>query len=117
MGQTNLNRTLRGGIGRVIRAGTLAVPVLLALGASGMAAAAASDYLSDQPELILASKQDWGALGFNVAVGGAPLQIGTKHFDKGLGHHANGVITLLPDGQYESFDAELGLQRAPVSVP
>ena len=111
LGQANFNRPLRGGIGRAIRAGTLVFPVLLALGASGMAAAAAeSDYLSEQPELILASKQDWGALGFNVAVGGAPLQIGAKHFDKGLGHHANGVITLLPDGQYESFDAEIGLQ-------
>ena len=100
-------------IGRVIRAGTLACLVLLAMGASGIAEAATTaqpDYLSDHPELIISSTQGWGALGFDVAAGGLPLQIGERRFDKGLGHHANGVITLLPDGQYESFDAEVGLQ-------
>jgi len=115
-GQTNFNRTLRGRIGRIIRAGTLAVPVLLAMGASGMAEAAATaqpDYLSDHPELIISSTQSWGTLGIDVAAGGAPLQIGEKRFDKGLGHHANGVITLMADGQYESFDAEIGLQPCP----
>jgi hypothetical protein len=41
---------------------------------------------------------------------GAPLQIAGKHYDKGLGHHADGSITVLLDGEYVSFDAELGLQ-------
>ena len=73
------------------------------------------EYLSDHPELILSSTQDWGVLGSDTAAHipdkeGTPLQIGEKIFAKGLGHHANGVITLLADGQYESFDAEVGIQ-------
>ena len=73
------------------------------------------DYLSDHPELILSSTQDWGELGFDTAAHapdkvGTPLQIGATQFAKGLGHHANGVITLLTDNQYESFDAEIGVQ-------
>lgn len=82
--------------------------------ASGLAAATAQpDYLPDHPELIISSVQGWGAQGFDVATGGAPLQIAEKRFDKGLGHHANGVITLMADGQYESLDAEVGLQPCP----
>ncbi len=83
---------------------------LLAMGTGGVAEAVATDYLSDQPELIQSSTQDWGTLGFDVNAGGLPLQIGEKHFDKGLGTHANGVISLRAGGQYESFDAEVGLQ-------
>ncbi len=54
-------------------------------------------------------------LGFDTAAHasdreGALLQIGESQFAKGLGHHANGSITLLTDGQYESFDAEIGIQ-------
>lgn len=79
------------------------------------AVAAEPEYLSDHPELILSSAQDWGVLGLDTAahapdIAGTPLQIGEKTFAKGLGHHANGVITLLADGQYESFDAEVGIQ-------
>ncbi|MBI3852858.1 MAG: NPCBM/NEW2 domain-containing protein [Verrucomicrobia bacterium] len=83
---------------------------------SGLAAATAQpDYLSDHPELILSNTQDWGVLGFDSAAHapdkeGVTLQIGEKTFAKGLGHHANGVISLMTDGQYESFDAEIGVQ-------
>ncbi len=101
-------------IGCVMRAGSLAFSLLLAVGASGIAEAATTaqpDFLSDHPELIISSSQAFGALGFDVAAGGMlPLQIGEKHFDKGLGHHANGTIIVMLDGQYESFDAEVGLQ-------
>ncbi len=81
----------------------------------GFAVVAAPDYISDHPELILSSEQSWGVLGFDTAAhatdkAGEPLQIGTRRFAKGLGHHANGVITLLLAGQYESFEADVGLQ-------
>lgn len=76
---------------------------------------AADDFIADHPELILSSTQDWGELGFNTAAhaadrAGEPLRIGDRNFAQGLGHHANGVITLLTEGQYESFAAELGVQ-------
>lgn len=72
-------------------------------------------FLSDQPELILASTQSWGELGWNVAAHagdkpGEPLRIGERSFAKGLGHHANGAITVLLDGAFSDFDAEVGLQ-------
>jgi hypothetical protein len=72
-------------------------------------------HLGDHPELILLSSQAWGELGWNVAahqagVAGAPLQIGDKTYTKGLGHHANGSIQIPLEGQYASFDAEVGLQ-------
>jgi hypothetical protein len=74
-----------------------------------------SQFLSDQPELILASTQSWGELGWNVAAhaGDKPgelLRIGERSFTKGLGHHANGAITVLLDGEFSEFDAEVGLQ-------
>ena len=77
--------------------------------------AALPDYVSDHPGLILSSTQDWGVLGFDTAAhapdkDGTPLQIAQKSFAKGLGHHANGIITLVLDGQYEGFDAEVGIQ-------
>ncbi|HEY9172032.1 MAG TPA: NPCBM/NEW2 domain-containing protein [Verrucomicrobiae bacterium] len=96
-------------------------PLLLALftawlTANALASAVAQpEYLSDHRELILSSAQDWGVLGFDTAAHapdreGAPLQIGGSLFAKGLGHHANGVITLLTEGHYESFEAEIGVQ-------
>jgi hypothetical protein len=77
--------------------------------------AAGCDYLGDTPELVISHTQAWGELGRNVAAHagdqpGAPLQIGTETYASGLGHHANGSITLALDGQYSAFDAEVGVQ-------
>ena len=76
---------------------------------------ASAEYLGDHPELILSASQAWGELGWNVAAhqsgqAGTPLQIGDKTYAKGLGHHANGSINVLLDGEYAGFDAEVGLQ-------
>ena len=73
------------------------------------------EYLGDHPDLILSASQAWGELGWNVAAhqsgqAGLPLQIGERSYAKGLGHHANGSIEVLLEGQYASFDAEVGLQ-------
>jgi len=72
-------------------------------------------FLSDHPEWILAHTQDWGELGWDVAahagdMPGEPLRIGERSFAKGLGHHARGAITVLLDGAFSAFDAEVGLQ-------
>jgi hypothetical protein len=85
--------------------------------ASGQSTAVSAEpqFLSDLPELILASTQGWGELGWNVAAhagdkAGEPLRIGERRFIKGLGHHASGAITVLLDGAFSAFDAEVGLQ-------
>ena len=85
------------------------------LAASSSPQAAVTEYLGDHPELILSSSQAFGELGWNVAahtaeLPGLPLQVGEKTYAKGLGHHANGSISILLEGQYASFDAEVGLQ-------
>jgi hypothetical protein len=73
------------------------------------------EYVGDHPDLVLSTIQAWGELGWNVAAhlsgrAGLPLQIGERTYAKGLGHHANGSIEVLLEGQYTSFDAEVGLQ-------
>lgn len=75
----------------------------------------ATDYLGDVPGLVILHSQAWGELGWNTAAhaqgqAGLPLEIGGKTYAEGLGHHANGSITIALDGQYASFDAEVGLQ-------
>jgi len=92
----------------------LEVVVQASAAAPSPTAVGESDYLSDQPELILASNQSWGELGWDSAAHagdkpGEPLRIGEHSFAKGLGHHANGVITVLLDGNFSAFDAEIGL--------
>jgi hypothetical protein len=82
---------------------------------AGPAEIATVEYLGDHPELILSTSQAWGELGWNVAAhqsghAGLPLQIGERTYAKGLGHHANGSIEVLLEGQYAGFDAEVGLQ-------
>lgn len=71
--------------------------------------------LGDHPELILVSHQAWGLLGLNTAAhapntAGAPLAVGDRVFEKGLGHHAAGSITLLLDSVFSAFDAVVGVQ-------
>jgi hypothetical protein len=83
--------------------------------AQDQSAAALVEYLGDHPELILSTSQAWGELGWNAAAhapgqAGLSLQVGDKTYAKGLGHHANGSINVLLEGEYAAFDAELGLQ-------
>ena len=83
--------------------------------AQSPAAKPETQFLSDRPELIVASGQGWGELGWNVAahagdIPGEPLRIGERTFTKGIGHHASGSITALLDAAFSAFDAEVGLQ-------
>ncbi|MBI4325945.1 MAG: NPCBM/NEW2 domain-containing protein, partial [Chloroflexi bacterium] len=93
----------------------LAITLQIVFLVSTLADASPVEYVSDRPDLILSSSQDWGALGFDVAAhqpgqAGQPLQIGEQQFSRGLGHHANGAIVIWLDGGYSGFDASVGLQ-------
>jgi hypothetical protein len=74
-----------------------------------------TDYLSDLQDRFTTSEQGWGEMGVNTcahsgAVAPLPMQIGQKKYTHGIGTHANGTIELALDGEYEQFDAEVGLQ-------
>ena len=89
--------------------------ILILLLALGRLWAQAPDFLADNPGLIMHSEQDWGVLGQNVAAHqdgseGQPLRIGEISYSRGLGHHANGNITVWLDGRYSAFEAEIGVQ-------
>jgi hypothetical protein len=73
------------------------------------------EYLSDVlDELLLMHTQAWGELGIDTATH-APdktprqLQIKDTFYDKGLGHHANGEMILVLEGQYLTFETEVGV--------
>jgi hypothetical protein len=74
--------------------------------------APAVEFLSDHAELLLTWSQSWGELGFNTAAheqrkAGEALRIGSQTYTSGLGHHASGLSL---GGEYERFEAEVGLQ-------
>lgn len=71
-------------------------------------------YLSDLfVDLDMDYDQGWGFLGIDKALGvwgkeQDGLTIGTKGYNKGLGHHAFGDIMIDLQGQYKRFQAEVG---------
>ena len=73
-------------------------------------------YLSDQNSgIALEIKQGWGDVGFDVATArtgdkGSQLRIGDQIFERGLGHHANGEVTVPLHGLYTRFRALVGIQ-------
>ena len=71
-------------------------------------------YLSDMPDAVLLESQGWGELGIDCAAHSTqpalPLRIGDAAFQKGLGTHAPGEITIDLDGRYSAFRASVGLQ-------
>jgi hypothetical protein len=84
--------------------------------AAGGAPAPEVLFVSDHPEWIAAHRQDWGLLGLDTcahADGQAPLalEIGDKHYAKGLGSHANGEIVLELGRAFASFEADVGVQK------
>jgi len=55
------------------------------------------------------SKCGWNKTLANKAVGGAPLSIGGKKFDRGIGTHANGQFCIELSGKAKRFVAQVGL--------
>ncbi len=74
------------------------------------------DYLSDRSiGIAMEIQQGWGDFGYDVATAktggtGAPLKIGEQTFQRGLGHHANGELTIPLRGRYTRFRALVGVQ-------
>ena len=80
-----------------------------------MALPAAGQPLS---ELITLSHQQWGELGIDQAAHakgrtGRPMQIGDTHYKHGVGIHANGQIAVDLLGEFQRFEAEVGVQAHP----
>ncbi|MBP7935974.1 MAG: NPCBM/NEW2 domain-containing protein [Phycisphaerae bacterium] len=77
-----------------------------------------TEYLSELPGRFLLTLQAWGELGINTCAhapgqAGEPMKIGQKTYVKGLGHHASGEMVIDLSGEYERFEAEVGVQPLP----
>jgi len=64
---------------------------------------------------ITAFQQGWGELGFDESVHqpdkkGGRLQIKDKLYDKGLGTHAQSDIAVDLNGEFQTFEAQIGVQ-------
>lgn len=73
------------------------------------------EYLSDLRGRFASVAIGWGVLGINTCVHlpdrtPLPLRIRDKIYDRGLGAHAPGHILIDLDGEYETFEAEVGVQ-------
>jgi len=73
------------------------------------------EYLSDLRERLEDVEQSWGLLGFDTAAhtpaqAPLPIRIKDRQYAKGLGTHANSQIVVALDGEYKTFEAEIGLQ-------
>jgi len=75
-----------------------------------------AEFVSDGIDgMSMRHEQEWGDFGLNTAAAapgrpGAPLRIGDQTYGKGLGHHANGEITIDLGNQYGEFMALAGVQ-------
>ncbi|MGA2867115.1 MAG: NPCBM/NEW2 domain-containing protein [Verrucomicrobiota bacterium] len=84
--------------------------------AAGGAEPPKAEYISDSlSDHISSVTQQWGELGLNTAVKpptqpALKLRIKDKEYRHGLGHHANGEIVVDLGGQFQTFQAELGIQ-------
>lgn len=73
------------------------------------------EYLADLQHRFVYLQQGWGELGVNTCAHAPgqtplPLRIRDKEYSKGLGHHAPGEILIDLNGEYETFEAEVGVQ-------
>ena len=73
------------------------------------------DQLSEIQHRFLYVQQGWGVMGIDVAAHATgqtphPLRINKKEYSRGLGHHAPGEIIIDLNGEYELFEAEVGVQ-------
>jgi hypothetical protein len=85
-----------------------------ALLAVGSVAAEPEPLTGKLVDRVVVVSQDWGQLGLNTGVKPAsgktfPLRIGDKTYASGLGTHANSRIAVDLDGEFDRFDAEIGV--------
>ena len=82
---------------------------------SSLAIATPRTQYLDEIAADLVVTQGWGNLGIKTAAhatGNQPmkLRITDKEYERGIGHHAPGEITVNLDGKYLTFEAEVGVQ-------
>jgi hypothetical protein len=73
------------------------------------------EYLADLQHRFVYLQQGWGEMGVNTCAHAPgqtplPLRIREKEYTRGLGHHAPGEIVIDLNGEYETFEAEVGVQ-------
>ncbi len=93
----------------------IALPALPGITAAG-AEEREAQHMAPLAGRFLAVTQAWGALGKDTAAHwydkpGEPLRIGDKTYEHGLGAHANGTIHFDLRGEYDLFEAVVGVQH------
>jgi len=88
---------------------------VIAMAATGSGHAQPVDYLADLQHRFSSAVMGWGVLGVNTCAHQPdrtplPLQIKDKLYARGLGMHAPGHLVVELDGEYEAFEAEVGVQ-------
>ena len=91
--------------------------VLLVAGLTALPAASGAEIKSDRAPCSIplgdlapvSASQGWGELHVDTSVQGKPLSIGGRHFDHGLGTHANSRIIYDLDGHCTQFMAWVGV--------
>lgn len=93
------------------------IAVLALYGSTRAADASRGQYIADDlADRIVIARQDWGSLGLNTAVkppsnaGPMKLRIKDREYARGLGQHANGEIVIALEGEFTTFEAEIGIQ-------
>ncbi len=92
------------------------IALLLSCQTSNAAESPQVQYIAGElADRIVVARQDWGSLGLNTAVkpkAAAPLKLRIKdqQYTRGLGQHANGEIVIVLDGEFTTFEAEIGIQ-------
>jgi hypothetical protein len=94
-------------LGAVLVAATAAPP---------FAETPAPEYLTDIPYRLWPVCQGWGYMGMDTAwaeygAKPAPIRIGKKEYKKGLGTLTTGDILVELDGEFETLEAEIGVQQ------
>jgi hypothetical protein len=73
------------------------------------------EYLAELQHRMVYLQQGWGEPGINTCAHAPgqtplPLRIRDQRYTRGLGHHAPGEIVVDLSGEYETFEAEVGVQ-------
>lgn len=91
------------------------IPFIGAVFAMANAPEPVVEYLADLQHRFVYLQQGWGELGVNTCAHAPgqtplPLRIRDKEYSRGLGHHAPGEIVIDLNSEYETFEAEVGVQ-------
>jgi len=94
----------------------LGAAIIAVCSGTAVAERGTAEYLTDVSYRIWPVRQGWGYTGVDTAwvswgAKPVPIRIGGKEYRKGLGTLTTGDILVELDGEYDTFEAEIGVQQ------